>query len=198
MENVSKHFGPTLGASYQARLVLVLAALVTVLFWMSAGTGAHAKGPVNIEVCGEDGCITKKSSRFGAAMLYGGRGHSAPNCGAPFHRAAIRFPGYPGGSPRVDRYLLVASRGLIGLRVKNGYVWWRKVGGWKKRALVWASMRAGKGFAAVLDLPLSEFEFGFSALPDRFYVALNESGKSGIEPWRLTAEGASCRPAGSI
>lgn len=156
-----------------ARLLLgalVIAALGAAIAWPAPE--AAAKGPIKFRLCGERGCVTKKSGRFTAAMMYGGRHHAGPSCGARVHSVTARIPGRHGGE---RRYLLRPSRGLIGEQGKNGYVWWRRIGGERKALLIRVAGRTGRGFAAGTHLGLTGFSAARSA-----------------SRWRLRSERITC------
>jgi len=164
-----------------ARLLLgalAIAALGAAIAWPAPE--AAAKGPIKFRLCGERGCVTKKSGRFTAVMMYGGRHHAGPSCGARVHSVTARIPGRHGGE---RRYLL--RRGLIGEQGKNGYVWWRRIGGERKALLIRVAGRTGRGFAAGTHLKLT----GFSAArpkPTGLTAARTTSR------WRLRSEQITC------
>ena len=145
--------------------------------WSSSVPGARAKGPVEFKLCGELGCIESNSMRFTAAVLYGGRLHDGPGCATKVHTLIADFPGYG----RERRYLLVATRGLIGEQGKGGYVWWREVGGWKKTVLTEAISGTG---------------MGFTAEPEVVSSILEVRGRPEVKPWQLRGDRLSCAPNG--
>lgn len=152
------------------------AILVLLILGVVSPSVAEAKGPVNIKICGERDCVKKKSPpRLVAALLYGGRSHEAPTCAARVHTAIVHLPG---PFPRTERYLIANPRGLIGRQGKDGYVWWRKVKGWKKSLIAKTSRPTGKGFVAGPDLSLS--------------ALFEKSSKADTYPWRLRAGLITC------
>lgn len=158
-------------------MVLFIAMLGSSLLWSASAPIASAKGPVKFKLCGELGCVTKKSPRFTAAMLYGGRLHVGPGCSTRVHRVVASIP----GSNRDRRYLMVASRGLIGEQGGGGYVWWRKVGGIKRSDLVKGVKPAGRGFAAG---------------PEFYTSTPGLGGGPDVARWRLRSGRVSCDPFG--
>lgn len=154
-------------------MILLVAMLAVALSASLAVEGATAKGPIKFKLCGESGCTAKKSPRFTAAMLYGGRLHAAPGCQARVHKVTAFLP----GPNRNRRYLVVAARGLIGERGKRGLVWWRKVRGGKKSTLIRSSLPAGPGFVAG---------------PEFFQPMLQRGGNRNAERWRLRSGRITC------
>ncbi len=133
-------------------IAVTVAVLGGLLSWAGPTTDAQAKGAVKLRFCGTDGCVKRKAPRFTAAMLYGGRTHAGPGCRARVHEAT-------GFMPRAEdrRFLIVASRGLIGEQLERGNVTWRQVRGTRKADLKRAVRSTGRGFAAGADLGIRAF-----------------------------------------
>lgn len=136
-------------------LLALLAALGLTLVWWSPVPVAEAKGPVKFTFCGKRACVGKSSPRFTAAMLYGGSSHAGPVCRTRVHTVTAAFPRVE--APR--RFLLVASRGLVGEQFKRGHVWWRKVRGSRKTDLIRAVRHTGRGFRAAPEIRIGMFSF---------------------------------------
>lgn len=143
----------TLQDRVRAFPVMAVAVAVLGATMLSAGSTpeAQAKGAVELKLCGTDGCAKRKTPRFTAAMLYGGRSHDGPSCGTRVHTVTASMPGGEGDR----RFLVVASRGLIGEQLERGKAWWRQVRGARKADLKRVARSTGRGFKAEPDLRVS-------------------------------------------